>query len=206
MRRFLFPVLAACISAAAVAAFSFAASDSSTRSSSSSGSGSGSGPPPTLAEVHKRFEQRRQQAIERIAKRLDVSADRLTDAMDEVMRDQLDADVKANRLTDAERDAILACKSAPLTCDRSNLPAPRFGRPHGSHDDFFEALAKKLGKDADDVRAAFAAERPERHGWGGPGHGPDGPRGYGHHGPGGFGGPGPDGFGGPGPGPGFAGP
>ena len=38
----------------------------------------------------------------------------------------LDQAVKDNKLTEAQRDAILACDKAPLTCDRSNLPAYGF--------------------------------------------------------------------------------
>jgi hypothetical protein len=185
MRRFLLPVLAALVSAAAVASLSLAGS---TTTPSRESKARRSGPPPTLAEVFNKARQERNQRLDRVAKRLDVSGDRLREALDEVMRDQLAAAVKANRLTDAQRDAILACKSAPLTCDRSNLPAFRFG-PHGfgrpgfggpgfgERDDFFEALAAKLGKDEDDVRDAFAAERPSRrpghpHPGGGEFHGP----------------------------------
>jgi hypothetical protein len=186
MRRFLLPVLAALISAAVVASISIAGSGTVTGGAGGSDPTKSrrSGPPPTMAEVFKKAQDQRNASLDRVAKRLDISGDRLRSALDEVMRDQLDAAVKANRLTDAQRDAILACKAAPLTCDRSNLPAfgprgfgfgPGFGPGFFGGRDALAALAKKLGKDEDDVRAAFMAERRERGGrW---------PHDRGHHGP-----------------------
>jgi hypothetical protein len=173
-----------------------------------------SGPPPTMAQALKDHQAQRDQHLANVAKRLSVSPADLTAAIDKVRSAQLEQAVKDGKLTAAERDAILACKQAPLTCDRSNLPAfvhhgiergepkgerrghPPAGRPpremSARRDAFFAALAKELGKNATDVRKAFEAERPAM----------DGPRGP--HGPGGPEGPGPEGP--PGPGPGFGGP
>ena len=165
-------------------------------------------PPPTMAQALKKHEAKRDQHAAAVAKRLGVSSDDLRKAVEKVRAAELDQAVQDGRLTDAQRDAIEACKDEPLTCDRSNLPAPRMerlrrgDRPNFNamrkemrtkRNEFFAAVAKELGKDTADVRTAFEAERPER-GPGGPGR---------HHGPGGPGmiGPGP-GPGGPGPGPG----
>jgi hypothetical protein len=191
MKRLMVPALAALISAAAVASISLAGTTSPNKSAQSAPA-KPSGPPPTMAEFLAKAQKAHDAQLARIAKRLDISGDTLGNAIDDVMKDQLDAAVKANRLTDAQRDAILACKDAPLTCDRSNLPAPRFGPgfgpgfigpgagpsfnimigpgPVGGPRDFFAALAKKLGKDASDVRKAFAAERPKFPWHHGPGH------------------------------------
>jgi hypothetical protein len=164
-------------------------------------------PPPTMKQALADAEKQRDAGLARIAKRLDVSTEKLKESLEKVRAAELNAAVDAGRLTDAQRDAIKACKDNPLTCDRSNLPAFRHGikraRQRGDlrrefrnrREDFFEALAKELGKDADDVQRAFLAERPRFgrrgrgfHGPGGPPPGPGGPGG-----PGGFGG-----FGGPG--------
>jgi hypothetical protein len=164
-------------------------------------------PPPTMKQALADAEKQRDAHLARIAKRLDVSTEKLKDSIDKVRDAQLDEAVDAGRLTDAQRDAIKACKDNPLTCDRSNLPAPRLEihrarrgpderglrlRFRGEREDFFEDLAKELGKDADDVEAAFRAERPRfgrrLRGPGGPP--PGGPDGPGPGGPGFFGGPG----------------
>jgi hypothetical protein len=160
-------------------------------------------PPPTMAQALKDMQKQRDDHLANIAKRLNISADKLKTAIDKVRKDELDAAVAAKRLTPEQRDAILACKDAPLTCDRSNLPAfggpghfHRFGpgmrgaKPNAKRDDFVAALAKELGIDATKVQQAFQAERPKlkrgergfRRG------GPDGPRGFGPP-PGGPGGP-----------------
>ena len=80
--------------------------------------------------------------------------------------------MKANTLTQAQADAILACKAAPLTCDRSNLPA---GGPGGRHvasgtmrdgSAFAADLAKALGIDQAKVESALKSARRVRHGQG----------------------------------------
>lgn len=209
MRRTLIAALAASLlTAAAIAATGIARSGDDEKK-----------PPPTMAQALKDREAQRDEHLAAVAKRLDVSAADLESAIEKVRESELDQAVKDGRLTDAQRDAILACKAAPLTCDRSNLPA--FG-PHGDRrvirrarrpspstmrremrsmrremqskrNAFFAAVAKELGKDAANVRKAFEAERPDM----GRPSGPGGP-----HGPGGPGGPGgPHGLVGPGPGP-----
>jgi hypothetical protein len=159
-------------------------------------------PPPTMAQALKDMEKQRDDHLARIAKRLDISADKLKNAMQKVDQDKLDAAVKAGRLTDAQRDAILACQDKPLTCDRSDLPA--LGGPGGFHrhgpggpggpgergergakrngdrpDDHLAALAKELGIDADKVEKAFRAERPKVMRRGMRTRGPGGPGGFG---------------------------
>lgn len=211
MRRALLAALAASLmTGAAIAATGIAQSG-----------GGDDGPPTTMAQAHKEREAERDKRAAAIAGRLGVSADDLKRAVEKARDAQLDQAVADGKLTSAQRAAIRACEDAPLTCDRSNLPAfrpRRGGRPRmptaaerrrmrtehaARRDAFFAAVAKELGKEAADVRRAFEAERPDRgrRGRGGPG----GPGGPGHHGPGGPGGPGfggPDGPGGPG-GPGF---
>jgi transposase-like protein len=197
MKRILIAaVLSSLATAAVIAATGIAQNDNSDRK-----------PPPTMKQALADAEKQRDAHLARIAKRLDVSTEKLKDSIDKVRDAQLDEAVDAGRLTDAQRDAIKACKDNPLTCDRSNLPAPRLEihrarrgadergmrlRFRGEREDFFEDLAKELGKDADDVEAAFRAERPRfgrrLRGPGGPP--PGGPDGPGPGGPGFFGGPG----------------
>jgi hypothetical protein len=152
-------------------------------------------PPPTMAQALKDMQKQRDEHLARVAKRLDISTEKLKDAIEKVGRADLDAAVDAGRLTPAERDAILACQANPLTCDRSNLPA--FGGRGVKGRDFLAALAKELDIDAAKVRAAFRAERPRFH--------RGGPRGFGLGGRRGFHGPPPGGPGGPGGGPGAPG-
>jgi hypothetical protein len=170
-------------------------------------SGGDDSPPQTMKQALAELEKRHDQRLERIAKRLDVSTDDLKQAIEKVRTQELENAVKAGRLTEAQKNAILACRKDPLTCDRSNLPAPRFHGGPGTRDDmhrgmrdrrsdFFSALAKELNKSEADVRAAFEAERPRfKRRWRGD-HGPGGPGGRGGPGmmmPGGFGGPAPPG-------------
>ena len=171
-------------------------------------------PPPTMAEALKEHEAARDGHLAAVARRLDVPASDLEKAIESAREAQLDQAVRDGRLSDAQRDAIRACKDAPLTCDRSNLPAPRLhrrglrmreGRPdlramrremRARRNAFFAAVAKELGKETADVRRAFEAERPRagRRGR----HGPRGLRGPGGpHGDMVMPGPGPGGPGGP---------
>ena len=189
-------VASALVTAAVVAATGIAGSGDTKKKTS---------PPPTMSQAFKDMQKQRDDHLSRVAKRLDISTEKLKDALDNVLKTNLDEAVDAGRLTAAQRSAILACKDAPLTCDRSNLPA--FGR--GFHpgmrgrggakgQDFLADLAKELDIDVAKVRAAFKAERP-KFGRGMRGGGPGGPPGF-RGGPGG--GPGgPDFHGGPGGGP-----
>ena len=87
-----------------------------------------SGPPPTLKEEMAKRDAARDANLKKVADALSVSLEDLKAAMKAVHHDELAADVAANRLTQAQADAIEACDAAPLTCDRSNLPA---GPPPG---------------------------------------------------------------------------
>jgi hypothetical protein len=198
MRRSIFTAVVACLlGALTVGAIGSAATSkkksSSRKARTTQTTTTSSGPPPTLKEETAKRDAARDAQLKKVADALSVSLSDLKAALEGVRNDQLDADVKANRLTQAEADAIKACEDAPLTCDRSNLPAFGHGRGHGGpgrpgddSDAFYAAVAKKLGKDSADVKKAFEANRPARDD-DGPGHGPGG---RGHGGPGGPGMPG----------------
>ena len=91
------------------------------------------GPPPTMAKVHAQMEALRAAQQKKLADALGVSVEKLQTALDTLEAKRLAADVAANRLTQAEADAIKACKKAPLTCDRSNLPDRKSTRLNSSH-------------------------------------------------------------------------
>ncbi|MSX02115.1 MAG: hypothetical protein F2813_03030 [Actinobacteria bacterium] len=149
------------------------------------------GPPPTMAEELAKHKAEKTARQAKLATELGVSAGDLSDAIDAVKSDKLDADVAANKLTSAQRSAIIACESAPLTCDRSDLPAGGPGRggqrggPEGGPAAMASALAAKLNLPEAQVAAALKKVMPKP----GEGHGPRGQRG-----PGGPGGPGPMGM------------
>jgi hypothetical protein len=202
MKKVLIAAVASALATVAVVAATGVAGSGDTKKKTS--------PPPTMSQAFKDMQKQRDDHLSRVAKRLDISTEKLKDALDKVAKSDLDKAVDSGRLTSAQRDAILACQDAPLTCDRSNLPAFG-GRGRGFHpgprgegrargQDFLADLAKELDIDAAKVRSAFQAERPKfdrgRFGGGGPGFGPGGPRGF--HGPPGGGPPGGGGPGGPG--------
>jgi len=152
------------------------------------------GPPPTMSEMlaKRTAEKTAHQAA--LAAELGVSAKQLSDAMDSVKSDKLDAAVAANKLTAAQRTAIIACEGAELTCDRSNLPAGgpggpggpgergHRGGPNGGPAAIASALAAKLNLPEATVLAALKKTRPAR-----PAGEQHGPRGQG--GPAGVAGP-----------------
>lgn len=161
------------------------------------------GPPPTMAKVYADMQAKRDAQDKKIADALGVSVEKFRGALDDLETKRLADDVKNNRLTQAEADAIKACKKAPLTCDRSNLPAGGHGGPGGmggmgglGHRDdgdgphggprsqngdstFLTDLASALDVTPAKLKAALDANRPQ---FGGPGgrHG-----GFGGRGPGG---------------------
>lgn len=196
MRRTVITAVVACLlGAATVGAVGTAATKKSSKARqtpSTQTTTAPSGPPPTLKEEQAKREAARDAHLKKVADDLSVSLADLQAALKAVRDDELDAAVKANRLTQAQADAIKACAEAPLTCDRSNLPA--FGFRHGpglrgmrkDRDAFFAAVAKKLGKTTAEVKKAFQDNRPAGPA-GGPGHfrGGHGPMGRGH-GPRGF--------------------
>jgi len=213
MRRALVAaVLSALATAAVLATVGFGAANKSSTTKKSSAKGKSSQtttatkPPPTMKEALAAEEKLRAANQEKLAKSLGVSVDKLQSALDAVKKKNLDQAVKDNRLTAEQRDAILACDKAPLTCDRSNLPAYGFhggpghfggpggpvpvpggpglrhfrGGPAGS-DTFVKDLAAELGISEDKVTSALKANRPS-----GPkfefhrdGHGPGGGKGPG---------------------------
>lgn len=160
-------------------------------SGSTGARGEPTGPPPTMAQALADMKARRDAQDKKLADALGVSVDKLHAAFDAVQAKALVAAVKANRLTQAEADAITACKKAPLTCDRSNLPAyggrgfGHGGFDHGGFDGpgdgqgastFLSDLATELGVTTDKLQAALQANRPQGPGFDGR-HGGDGPDG-----------------------------
>jgi hypothetical protein len=152
------------------------------------------GPPPTMSEMLAKRSAEKTAHQAALAAELGVTAKQLSDAMDSVKSDKLDAAVAANKLTAAERTAIIACESAPLTCDRSDLPAGgpggpgergHRGGPDGGPAAIASALAAKLNLPEATVVAALKKTRPARPA--GDQRGPGGPRGQ--AGPAGFAGP-----------------
>lgn len=173
-----------------------------------------SGPPPTMAEVQAQMEKQQAAMDKKLADKLGVSVEKLQDARNAVFEKQLAAAVKANQLTQKQADAIKACKKAPLTCDRSDLPAfggmghggmgmgggmgrGGFGPMKGAKGSGLSDLASELGVSTDKLKSALQAVRPAgRPDWDGDGpHGPGGMGGRG--GMGGGGGMGHHGWGGP---------
>lgn len=130
-------------------------------------------PPPTMKEVLAEREKARAEKHAELAKELGVTAEKLTAALDAIKAKKLAEAVKDKQLTEAQRAAILACDKAPLTCDRSDLPAYGFGGHHGGPgiggpgmrhglkgSDFAKDLATELGISEDKVRSALKATRP----------------------------------------------
>ena len=147
MRRTLLTVLACCLAAAGVVSASALAGKSS------------SSPPPTRADVRAKHEAKRTAREDRIARRLGKTGDQLRAARAAALADVLGQRVQAGRLTAAQRDAILACRKAPLTCDRSSLPARPRAALRGMRKAFVQAVAAHLGVEVKALRAAQRAER-----------------------------------------------
>ena len=131
-RALMAAVLSALVTAAVLATVGFGARHKSStdqeelRQAATSRRHQPPGPPPTMKEALAAEEKRRAAQQAKLAKALGVTTDKLTAAQDAVKKKNLDQAVKDNQLTAAQRDAILACDKAPLTCDRSNLPAYGF--------------------------------------------------------------------------------
>ena len=170
-------VLSALVTAAVLATVGFGAAtkSGSSKKSSSGTSQTATTPPPTMKEALAADEKTRAERHAKLAKSLDVTAEKLTTALDAVKKKNLDKAVTDNKLTTAQRDAIVACEKAPLTCDRSNLPAYGFRGGHGGRGghpgiggpggtDFTKALAAELGIAEDKVTAALKANRPTHDG------------------------------------------
>ena len=170
-------VLSALVTAAVLATVGFGAAtkSGSSKKSSSGTSQTATTPPPTMKEALAADEKTRAERHAKLAKSLDVTAEKLTTALDAVKKKNLDKAVTDNKLTTAQRDAIVACEKAPLTCDRSNLPAYGFRGGHGGRGghpgiggpggtDFTKALAAEFGIAEDKVTAALKANRPTHDG------------------------------------------
>jgi hypothetical protein len=200
MKALLAAVLAALASAAVLATVGLGADTTATKPT----------PPPTQADALKAMQAQRDAQLAKLASALGVGADKLKSSLDTLEQQELDAKVQNNELTQAQADAIKACKVAPLTCDRSNLPAPGLRDPQGSgtpptpaqmqqhfKDEqarrqaeraaFVSGLAKLLSVDEAKVTAALKANPIGGPGMGGgpDGFGPGGPHGFGPGGPGG---------------------
>ena len=147
MRRTLLTVLACCLAAAGVVSATAVAGKSS------------SNPPSTRAEVRAKHEAKRTAREDRIAARLGKTGDQLRAAKAAALADVLAQQVQAGRLTAAQRDAILACRKAPPTCDRSNLPARPRAALRGARKAFIQAVASHLGVEVKALRSAQRAER-----------------------------------------------
>ena len=147
MRRTLLTVLACCLAAGGAVSATALAGKSSTS------------PPPTRADVRARHEAKRTAREDRIAQRLGKTGDQLRAARAAALADVLTQQVQAGRLTAAQRDAILACRQAPLTCDRSNLPARPRAALRGLRRAFIQSVAAHLGVEVKALRAAQRAER-----------------------------------------------
>jgi hypothetical protein len=103
-------------------------------------------PPKTQGERHQARQVKVAQRQTALAKGLGITVDQLKAADGALLKRNLDVRVAKGTLTVAQRSAILACKAAPLTCDRTNLPV----------------RAKKQGKKAAAKRKANASKRLDR--------------------------------------------
>lgn len=103
-------------------------------------------PPQTQGQRHAQRQAKLAGRQAALAKGLGVTANQLRAANGALLKQRLDVRVAKGTLTVVQRSAILACKAAPLTCDRTNLPV----------------RAKKQGKKAAAKRQANAAQRLDR--------------------------------------------
>lgn len=128
-------------------------------------------PPEPPVTMGAKLAQRQDRVAARqaeLAQRLGVTADQLESANGALLKRNLDVRVAAGRLTVAERSAILACRAAPLTCDRTNLPARKAAKR--KRKDVAKrqakraaALAGQLSLDQQKVLAALKAQRKAHH-------------------------------------------
>ena len=126
-------------------------------------------PPQPQGQRHAQREAKRAARQAALAKDLGVSAEQLKAAEGALRKRNLDVRVAKGTLTVAQRSAILACKAAPLTCDRTNLPvrakrtkkaaAKRKADATQRLDRRAARLAAELHLDRDAVRAALKERR-----------------------------------------------
>jgi hypothetical protein len=110
-------------------------------------------PPQTMGQKSAKRQARVAARRTVLAQRLGVTSDQLQEAQGALLKKGLDQRVANGKLTTAEETAILACRAAPLSCDRTNLPA----RAHGK-----KALAKRAARRAPQGQRD-QARRPARH-------------------------------------------
>jgi hypothetical protein len=125
-------------------------------------------PPQTMGQKRAKIEARRGE----LAQRLGVSDDQLQAAQGALLKDRLDRRVTKGTLTADERTAIMACRAAPLTCDRTNLPAGRAAKGRKAKHKVSAtkrmnrratALAGALHRDRTKVLSALEAQRKAHH-------------------------------------------
>jgi hypothetical protein len=127
-------------------------------------------PPQTMGQKQARQDAKRAE----LAQRLGVSADQLQAAQGALLKQRLDQRVSRGTLTADERTAIMACRAAPLTCDRTNLPARRAKqarRAKAKHKVSAQtrmgrratALSTQLHLDRAKVLSALEAQRKAQH-------------------------------------------
>lgn len=126
-------------------------------------------PPQTMGQKRAKIDARRAE----LAQRLGVSDDQLQAAQGALLKDRLDQRVSKGTLTADERTAIMACRVAPLTCDRTNLPARRGAaakkvKRHKANatkrmNKRATALAGELHLDRAKVLSALEAQRKAHH-------------------------------------------
>jgi hypothetical protein len=154
MRRSLLTVVACCLAVAAVvSASALATSGTSTRRAASP-------PPTTRGAVRADRQAKRLARQDAIAKRLGKTGAELRAAQAEAFGAALRRAVAAGTITEAQRGALAACRTTPLTCDRTNLPVRPRRVLRGQREQMTADVAKALGVDVARLRAARRAVRP----------------------------------------------
>jgi hypothetical protein len=124
-------------------------------------------PPQTMGQKRAKAEARRGE----LAQRLGVSDDQLQAAQAALLKQRLDRRVTKGTLTADERTAVMACRAAPLTCDRTNLPARHIAKKAKHRkvsaskrtNKRATALAGALHLDRAKVLSALEAQRKAHH-------------------------------------------
>jgi hypothetical protein len=133
-------------------------------------------PPQTMGQKSAKRQARAGARQARLAQRLGVSTDQLTAAQGALLKKNLDRRVAKGTLTADEETAILACRAAPLSCDRTNLPAKAHTKKANAKraarrkagatkrmDKRATALAGQLHLDRAKVLSALEAQRKAQH-------------------------------------------
>jgi hypothetical protein len=133
-------------------------------------------PPQTQGQKRDKRQARVDARRTALAQRLGVTSDQLQAAQGALVKQALDKRVANGRLTAAEETAILACRAAPLTCDRTDLPAKAHTKKANAKraarrkanatkriDRRATALAGELHVDRAKVLSALEAQRKAQH-------------------------------------------